>query len=849
MVRIWQPDWRDRLAQIRVDATEAQSTQFRFVPFAPTMFEATPLTGTSVKLSWVPGDDGGSDITGYQVRYRVSGGAWGLWTDLVGADKDTDTVDVTGLKVSTLYSFQIRAENGNGVGAASTTDDVTTTGPPGKPSGLTVTSVPFGPNELQVAWTASGSDGGSPITSWQYQIGSADPVTVTGGGSVTSVRVPNLEPATKYTIRVRAVNANGNSPWSDTVDGTTDAGLPTAPTGVQVTARTSVQITVVWAAAVVPDGYPITAYEVSTDGATWTEIDAETFTATITGLSAGTKYTIRVRAVNANGNSTAATVSATTQSTPGPVTGLTVTNTLLNSVAFTWSPPTAGATVIRYEYRVKKGADGTYGGWVSVALTRIAAATGLDEGTLYTIEVRAVAVGGDGEGTEVTGTTKQRPGRVQSLAATAGRGSLAVEWSAPASGATVVRYEYRIKKGTGDFGSWISTSRDTRVTVSSLDAETTYTVEVRAVSADYNGFAESVSKKTLAAASAVQDLSATVTHNSVRLSWDPPSSGAEVTGYWYRYKPRSAQVWTVWRNAGRSIVFTVVGLLRDTLYDFVVRPRTAQGNGEIASLSARTSDVPNVPGLFDTSETGVTEKSVSANEKVYQLLAGTYLVTKTATIRVVAAAKSGSGAAAGTGNAAGGGGGGGGGELEQAEWDVTPGDQIVVTIDGTETVATLDRVSVTAAAGKNGNVGGDGTTRTTGGAGGDGGASGDGTAGDSGTAGTRYRPSSSTGYSERYCAAYALPRPENYNPRTGLACLRWATRYISTGYSPARNAAGGRGGDGAGAGWQPVAGLGPYGAGGSGGAAGSAGTGGGSAGAVLIRWNPNGDAPSWRLPS
>lgn len=71
----------------------------------PTNVQASPLTGTSVRLSWVPIPyvaDGGS----YEVSYRPSGGSWTVAGNT--PNKSTASLTVTGLSPRTSYEFRVR---------------------------------------------------------------------------------------------------------------------------------------------------------------------------------------------------------------------------------------------------------------------------------------------------------------------------------------------------------------------------------------------------------------------------------------------------------------------------------------------------------------------------------------------------------------------------------------------------------------------------------------------------------------------------------------------------------------------------------------------------------------------
>ena len=112
---------------------------------------------------------------------------------------------------------------------------------------------------------------------------------------------------------------------------------------------------------------------------------------TITGLTAGTRYNVRVRAQNAGGASAWATTAGTPTATlaaPGSpgAPSATVTDT---TAAVAWTAPASGGAVASYELRHRAGQTGA---WTTVTgLTGLARTiTGLTAETAYEVEVRAV---------------------------------------------------------------------------------------------------------------------------------------------------------------------------------------------------------------------------------------------------------------------------------------------------------------------------------------------------------------------------------------------------------------------------------------------------------------------------
>ena len=136
-------------------------------PPAPTGLSATTGNG-EVSLSWTSGGDGGSAITKHQYRQKAGSGSYGSWTDIAtsaAGETNATSFKVENLTNGTRYTFQVRAVNAVGDGAASNeVARVPATTPPA-PTGLGATA---GDGEVSLSWT-SGGDGGSILLKHQYR--------------------------------------------------------------------------------------------------------------------------------------------------------------------------------------------------------------------------------------------------------------------------------------------------------------------------------------------------------------------------------------------------------------------------------------------------------------------------------------------------------------------------------------------------------------------------------------------------------------------------------------------------------------------------------------------------------
>ena len=278
------------------------------VPYAPEV--STTAGDKTVTVSWTPGGDGGSVVTGWQLRTGD-----GQWADHLAG---TTSVPVQDLTNGTAYTFQVRAQNAMGAGAVG----VVTATPATTPAAPTVTATP-GDGTVTLSWTP-GTNGGSAVTGWHLRVddGQWQELTTMGlGADATSVPVSDMVNGTSYTFHIRAQNAMGLGAVASVT--ATPAAVPEAPT-VSATA-TDGTITVTWMARG-DGGSVVTGWQWRTQVGSagfgeWADVGAVTMSTVITGTNTGTgpvTYTFEVRAVNAIGAGPAGTSSTITSGDDAP---------------------------------------------------------------------------------------------------------------------------------------------------------------------------------------------------------------------------------------------------------------------------------------------------------------------------------------------------------------------------------------------------------------------------------------------------------------------------------------------------------------------------------------------------
>ena len=287
------------------------------VPGAPTGLAAMAGDG-AVTLSWTTGADHGAAISGWQVRRSTDGGAtWNPdWTAIAGSAATTASHGVTGLTNGTEYTFEVRAENDVGAGAAARAT-ATPKLAPAAPTGLAAVA---GDGRVTLSWTA-GADNGAAVTGWQVRWSTdggatwnPDWTAIAGSAATTaSHTVTGLAAGTAHAFQVRAVNGAVGGAASASASATTSSAAPAAPTGLAASAHDGA-VALSWTAGA-DNGAPISKWQArrGTDGGAswdqaWTDLagSAATTTAhTVTGLADDTAYTFQVRAVNSAGTGAA----------------------------------------------------------------------------------------------------------------------------------------------------------------------------------------------------------------------------------------------------------------------------------------------------------------------------------------------------------------------------------------------------------------------------------------------------------------------------------------------------------------------------------------------------------------
>ena len=645
---------RARTAEQTITVTVTDVDEAPGAPAAPAVSNETS-GGFTVR--WTAPENTGPAITDYDVQYRA--GSSGEWAD-AGHEGTERTLALTGLSAETVYQVQVRATNAEGTGTWSEAVTATTSVlPNAAPEFDTDDVFSVSENTVSVAMiSATDVDDGDGITGYAIG-GGADGARFAIDGTTGALRfaaAPDYETPgdvlsgdpsnaagnNEYVVVVEATSGSGDrartAEQTITVTVTNVDEPPAAPAAPAVSNETPGGFTVRWTAPA-NTGPAITDYDVQYRAGTsgeWADAGHEGTerTLALTGLSAETAYQVQVRASNAEGTGTwSEAVTATTSVLPNAAPEFD-TDDVFSVSENTVSVATVSATDVDdgdriTGYAITGGADGArFAINGATGALRFAAAPNYEApgdalsgdpsnaagNNEYIVVVTATSGAVDREMTAtqtitVTVTDVDEPPGAPVALAVSGEtsGGFTVSWTAPANtGPAITNYDVRYRAGTSV--AWTDAGHEgtgLSLTLTGLDAETAYRVQVRAVNAEGMGVWSEAAGETARAPEArlpgkPTGLTGEPGDRRVRLEWDALGD-ASVRKWQYRVRSPGRRNFHAWKNipgsGAETTSYTVVGggLFNGETYDFQVRAVNGTPIGRGAHVGAGpASDVARV---------------------------------------------------------------------------------------------------------------------------------------------------------------------------------------------------------------------------------------------------------------
>jgi len=367
------------------------------VPSSPSTPTATNITTTSLTANW-------NSITG-ATSYRLDVSTVSNFaTRLAGYDGLTvngTSQSITGLTAGTTYYVRVRTVNSSGVQSANSNT-------------LTQSTVPVAPNAPTISSVTAATftaEWNSVTGASEYRIDVATTSDFTSGFATnyndrlvsgTSVSVIGLNSNTTYYVRVRARNTlTANTVTSAPSPNAEQVTLPLAPSALTATNITTTSFTANWGSVTGATSYRLDVSTVSNFATRLAGYDGLTVNGTsqsITGLTAGTTYYVRVRTVNSSGVQSANSNTLTQSTVPVAPNAPTISSVTAATFTAEWNSVTGAS---EYRIDVATTSDFTSGfatdGFINYNNRLVLSSNsprisviGLIPGTTYYVRVRAI---------------------------------------------------------------------------------------------------------------------------------------------------------------------------------------------------------------------------------------------------------------------------------------------------------------------------------------------------------------------------------------------------------------------------------------------------------------------------
>ena len=299
-------------------------------PTAPTLVLAT---ATTLTIEWTHPGDGGSPLTRNFIEYRVEGTT--DWTNWYRGETPTPVTRAVIRNLAAATAYDVRVHSTNAIGNSQWTQSATAfstlagTAATGAP---TITGTAAVGQPLAVDLTGIADADGLANVSYSYQWvrvdadGLSNAVDITDATDATYT-LDDADLGTTLKVRVTFDDDGGSTETlTSPVTVTTAAGAPDSPRTLSATVGVG-QVVLVWQQSGVGTvhnhyEYRSSAGDMIAPDAMWQQVQSSpgfpnaAYFQVVKGLTNGTTHTFQVRAVNAQGGSAPATVTATPLSQP-----------------------------------------------------------------------------------------------------------------------------------------------------------------------------------------------------------------------------------------------------------------------------------------------------------------------------------------------------------------------------------------------------------------------------------------------------------------------------------------------------------------------------------------------------
>ncbi|XP_061901757.1 contactin-3 isoform X1 [Entelurus aequoreus] len=388
-------------------------------PGPPDKVTVEEITDSTAQLSWTPGRDNGSPITGYIIQGRTpfTVGWQAVETVPEVVNGNTLTATVVGLNAWVEYEFRVVARNAVGLGKPSpasaktrTEDTIPDTAPTDIGGGGGTKS------ELVITWEPV-SEEVQNGEGFGYIIALRPVGTITWTRAVISTpgvaryvfHNDTIPPFSPFDVKVGAFNNRGEGPFSSIATVFSAEDVPSVtPKTVRARSVSATQIEVIWESLpAIPErvlGYEVMYWEDDTkpDTVGKVRISGNDTVVNITGMNANTVYYLAVSACNTAGpGPQSVPINITTKKPPPNRAPLNIQWSMIGStLSMHWDPVVAMETeskVTGYLVLLKRH---RYNDINTLVTNKTSVELSLSSNENYLIQIKTTSEGGEGVGSE-----------------------------------------------------------------------------------------------------------------------------------------------------------------------------------------------------------------------------------------------------------------------------------------------------------------------------------------------------------------------------------------------------------------------------------------------------------------
>jgi len=578
--------------EVRSSWTDSASLSFAYpIPDAPSDLFVNPDSSSSVTAGWV---DNSYCETSFLVQYANS-------SDFSEAheltvDENVNTLLISELSTETYY-YRVCAVNDTGNSAWSSTLSLSLS--PDIPSDPGTLSVSEADGVVTLSWIDTSDNENGFYIEYSMDSDFTDSQSIEVDADVTSAVINGLDQGEYWHFRVSAYNSGGTSGYSTLTSPVyVPLPAPSEPSNLEISKLSETSLNVTWTDNSDLETFFELQYDLESDFSSPSSslLEANEVSTTLSSLSTGQTYYLRIRAYNDDNSSqwTSPVIFELNFDLPSAPSALTVSEDTIGSLNIIWNDNSTNETGFMLDYAT----NSSFTGSTTKNLAANAVSTTLNNlvrGASYYLRICAFNQGGESawSNTETADITPEAPTAPSSLAISQlSTTSALVNWTDNSDNEEGFTLEYSLNSDFSSSSTLSASANETEKTLSSLTTGETYYIRVRA----YNdgGVSSWSSMVSMLVSSLIPEAPSNLaviaeSDNSLSVGWTDNSDSE--SGFTLDYAREAdfsdASSVDIPANAGSN---TIEGLDSDTTYFFRIRAYNENGSSSFSSSTQGTTE-------------------------------------------------------------------------------------------------------------------------------------------------------------------------------------------------------------------------------------------------------------------